>query len=53
MKIKELRKKAETELGTKFSIQKFHDEVLKDGCLPMDVFEKKINSWIEEQKKAA
>jgi uncharacterized protein (DUF885 family) len=52
MKIKELRKKAETGLDSKFSIQKFHDEVLKDGCLPLDVFEKKINSWIEEQKKA-
>jgi uncharacterized protein (DUF885 family) len=53
MKIRELRKKAETQLGSKFSIQKFHDEVLKTGCLPMDVFEKEINSWIEEQKKAA
>jgi uncharacterized protein (DUF885 family) len=52
LKIIELRKKAESELGSKFNIQKFHDEVLKDGCLPMDVFEKKMNSWIESQKAA-
>jgi uncharacterized protein (DUF885 family) len=51
MKIIELRKKAEVSLGSKFSIQKFHDEVLKDGCLPLDVFENKINIWIDGQKK--
>lgn len=49
MKIIEIRKKAETTLGAKFSIQKFHDEVLKDGCLPLDVFENKMNDWMKGQ----
>ncbi len=49
MKIIEIRKKAESTLGAKFSIQKFHDEVLKDGCLPLDVFENKMNEWIKSQ----
>lgn len=49
MKIIELRKKAETMLGQKFNIQKFHDEVLKDGCLPMDIFENKMNDWMKTQ----
>jgi uncharacterized protein (DUF885 family) len=47
----ELRKKAETELGDKFNIALYHDEVLKYGPLPLDVFEKIIDRWIEEQKK--
>jgi uncharacterized protein (DUF885 family) len=51
LKILELRKKAETELGDKFNIALYHDEVLKYGPLPLDVFEKIIDRWIEEQKK--
>ncbi len=50
MKIIEIRKRAETTLGNKFSIQHFHDEVLKDGCLPLDVFENKMNDWIKSQQ---
>ncbi len=50
MKIIEIRKRAEKMLGAKFSIQHFHDEVLKDGCLPLDVFEKKMDRWMEAQK---
>jgi uncharacterized protein (DUF885 family) len=53
LKILELRKKAETELGDKFDIALYHDEVLKYGPLPLDVFESIINRWIEEQKKKA
>jgi uncharacterized protein (DUF885 family) len=53
LKISELRKKAEQELGAKFNIALYHDEVLKYGCLPLDVLETVINRWIEEQKKAA
>ena len=51
LKIRELRIKAEKELGEKFSISAFHGEVLKDGCLPLEVFEKKMARWIEGQKK--
>jgi uncharacterized protein (DUF885 family) len=51
LKIIEIRKRAEKMLGEKFSIQKFHDEVLISGCLPMEFFENKMNDWIEEQEK--
>lgn len=50
MKIIEIRQRAEKTLGDKFNIQHFHDEVLKDGCLPLDVFEKKMDKWIASQK---
>jgi uncharacterized protein (DUF885 family) len=49
LKIIEMRKKAEKELGSNFNIAAFHDEVLKDGVLPLDVFEVKMNKWIEKQ----
>jgi uncharacterized protein (DUF885 family) len=49
LKIMEIRKRAEEKLGDKFSIKDFHDEVLKDGCLPLDVFEAKMNRWLERQ----
>jgi uncharacterized protein (DUF885 family) len=50
LKIREIRAKAEKTLGDKFSISNFHDELLSDGCLPLDVLEKKMNRWIETQK---
>lgn len=52
LKIFELRHKAEKTLGDKFSIRAFHDEVLKDGCLPLDIFEKKMDEWVEKVKDA-
>ncbi|WP_233525602.1 DUF885 domain-containing protein [Chitinophaga silvisoli] len=42
MKIRELRNKYTAELGTKFNIKEFHDELLKDGCVPLDVLEEKM-----------
>ncbi|MFN8166772.1 MAG: DUF885 domain-containing protein [Bacteroidia bacterium] len=51
MKILELRARAEKELGSKFSIKDFHDEVLRDGCLPLAIFERKMLDWIERKKK--
>jgi uncharacterized protein (DUF885 family) len=50
MKIMELRGKAHRELGEKFDLRKFHDAVLDQGPLPLDVLETKINAWIETQK---
>ncbi len=47
-----MREKARTELGPKFDIRAFHDEVLGAGALPMDVFEKHINAWIERVRRA-
>lgn len=45
LKIRELRTKYEQQLGDKFSIAAFHDEVLKDGSLPLDVLEQKMDRW--------
>ena len=47
LKIRALRAKAEQELGTKFSISEFHNQVLSVGCVPLALLEDKINSWIQ------
>jgi uncharacterized protein (DUF885 family) len=52
MKILELRERAKRELGVKFDIRKFHDAVLGEGPLPLDVLDQQITSWIAEQKRA-
>jgi uncharacterized protein (DUF885 family) len=51
MKILELRERAKQELGSKFDIRSFHDAVLSEGPLPLDIFEKHMLRGIEEQKK--
>jgi uncharacterized protein (DUF885 family) len=51
LKILELREKAKKELGSKFDIRKFHDEVLGAGALPMGVLEERVNNWIAAEKK--
>jgi uncharacterized protein (DUF885 family) len=50
MKIRELRAKYEKELGAKFKISDFHTEVLKDGSLPLSVFEAKMDAWAATQQ---
>ncbi len=50
LKIKELRGRAEQQLGERFDIRQFHAEVLKDGSVPLDVLEEKIDAWIASQK---
>ena len=52
LKIMELREWAKQELGDKFDIRGFHDEILKDGPVPLNVLESKIKSWAEAQKQA-
>lgn len=52
LKILELRDWAKTYLGTKFDIRGFHDEVLKDGPVPLNILEKKIKRWAEAQKNS-
>lgn len=47
LKIRELRSRSEKELGDKFDIRQFHNEVLETGCVPLAVLEEKINGWIE------
>ncbi len=50
MKILELRARAQKELGSKFDLRSFHDAVLDQGPLPLDVLEAKIDQWIAVQK---
>ncbi len=50
MKILELRARAQRELGVKFDLRAFHDAVLDQGPLPLDVLEAKIDAWIKERK---
>ena len=46
LKIKELRQRAETALGPKFDVRRFHDQVLNTADLPLTVLEAKIDAWI-------
>jgi uncharacterized protein (DUF885 family) len=48
--IQRLRKKAQAELGAKFDIREFHDQVLNTGALPMAILEAKIDRWIAAKK---
>ncbi|WP_410005764.1 DUF885 domain-containing protein [Aequorivita nionensis] len=50
LKILELRHKAEKELGDKFKIAEFHNQVLETGCIPLQLLENKINNWITNSK---
>ncbi len=52
LKILELRQRAEAALGTRFDIRAFHDEVLRDGSVPLDVLEGKIDRWIAAQQRS-
>lgn len=49
LKIRELRDQYQQELGSKFSLAKFHDEVLNQGCLPLDVLDRKMKLWAKKQ----
>jgi uncharacterized protein (DUF885 family) len=51
LKIRELRERAKKELGPKFDIRKFHDEMLDGGTLPLDLLEARTDKWIAEQKE--
>ncbi|HZU09867.1 MAG TPA: DUF885 domain-containing protein [Pseudacidobacterium sp.] len=50
LKFLELRAKAQKELGSKFDLRAFHDEVLDSGALPLDVLDEQVTAWIEQQK---
>lgn len=49
LKIRELRTRAETKLGDKFSVKEFHNQVLNSGSLPLVLLEEKIDNWINSQ----
>ena len=50
LKIRELRNKYEKQLGANFNLAAFHDEVLKDGALPLSVLETKMDKWANNYK---
>ena len=50
MKILELRDRAQRELGSKFDVRAFHDAILDQGPLPLDLLEAKISEWIKDTK---
>ncbi|OHE83074.1 MAG: hypothetical protein A2579_02980 [Lysobacterales bacterium RIFOXYD1_FULL_69_11] len=52
IRIQELRAKAEAELGDDFDIRGFHDAILGGGAMPLDLLERRIDQWIEEEKQA-
>lgn len=50
LKIRELRAMATKELGAKFSLPAFHDAVLRQGAVPLDVLENQIRDWVASEK---
>ena len=49
LKILELRAKYQKQLGNKFNLAKFHDEILNQGCLPLSVLERKMELWAKKK----
>jgi uncharacterized protein (DUF885 family) len=49
LKIRELRERAKQQLGPKFDLKTFHDEILSGGALPLDVLDARVNRWIKGQ----
>jgi uncharacterized protein (DUF885 family) len=52
IKILELREKAKKQLGNKFDIRQFHDVVLTNGALPLDVLEEVVMRWVESKRNS-
>ena len=50
MKLLELRGRAQTQLGDRFDIRRFHDAVLLAGPLPLSMLEARIDRWIAAEK---
>ena len=53
LEILKLRDQAKKELGAKFEIRAFHDQVIDSGAMPLDVLDERVTSWIANQKTAA
>jgi uncharacterized protein (DUF885 family) len=50
LKFRELRERAQKELGPKFDLRQFHDQMLDGGTLPLDLLDARTDRWIAEQK---
>jgi uncharacterized protein (DUF885 family) len=48
LKIRELRRRAEERLGDRFDVRAFHDVVLRQGAIPLDVLEAEVEAWLQE-----
>ena len=53
LKILALRQRAETKLGAKFDVRRFHDAVLEHGAVPLDLLDTQIDAWIAREQRAA
>jgi uncharacterized protein (DUF885 family) len=51
LKFRELRERARKELGPKFDLRTFHDEMLSSGSIPLDLLDARTNAWIAAQKR--
>jgi uncharacterized protein (DUF885 family) len=49
LKIKELRKKSEERLGSNFDVREFHDVVLKNGALPLNLLDMQVEQWLKSK----
>jgi uncharacterized protein (DUF885 family) len=50
LKLRALRSRAQQALGARFDIHEFHAQILKDGAMPLDILEAKMNAWLEASK---
>jgi uncharacterized protein (DUF885 family) len=50
LRIGALRHKAETSLGAKFNVREFHDVVLRNGSIPLDILEEEVDAWIASKR---
>jgi hypothetical protein len=51
LEILKLREQTRQKLGDKFDLRTFHDEVLGNGALPLDILDSEVNAWIDGQEK--
>jgi uncharacterized protein (DUF885 family) len=52
LKFRELRDRAQRELGPTFDLRRFHDQMLSGGAMPLDLLDARTNRWIAGQKPA-
>jgi uncharacterized protein (DUF885 family) len=48
--IRKLRDEAKTQLGSKFDIKAFHDEILNGGAMPLDLLQERVERWVAHAK---